>query len=97
MMQYFVYILINNHNTVFYTGMTNNLVRRIYEHKSRLIDGFTKKYNITKLVYFEITSTPAEAISREKQIKDYRREKKLQLIRTNNPQLTDLYEGISQG
>ncbi len=87
---YFVYIATNFINTVFYTGMTNDLNRRMYEHKNKLIKGFTSKYNINKLVYREIFIDVNDAISREKQIKDYRREKKLNLIRIKNPKFEDL-------
>ena len=66
---YYIYFLTNKHNTVIYTGITNDLVRRVYEHKSKLCDGFSKKYNLSKLVYYEIFSDPESAIFREKQIK----------------------------
>lgn len=92
--KYFVYILTNKYNTVFYTGVTNNLIRRIYEHKNKLVDGFTKKYNIDKLVYSEESSDVNDAITREKQIKDYRREKKLNLINETNSSMDDLYDSI---
>lgn len=88
--RYFVYILTNTYNTVFYTGVTNNLGRRIYEHKNKLVEGFTKKYNIWKLIYFEEYSDVRDALEREKQIKDYRREKKFALIRKNNSNLEEL-------
>lgn len=81
---YYVYILTNAYNTVFYTGVTNNLLRRVYEHKNKLVDGFTKRYNVWKLVYFEETDDIQEALLREKQVKDYRREKKLELIKKEN-------------
>lgn len=87
---YYVYILTNSYNTVFYTGITNNLIRRTYEHKSKLIEGFTKKYNIWKLVYFEEYNNIGTALSREKQLKDFRREKKLNLIIQLNPNLKEL-------
>lgn len=87
---YYVYIITNFHNTVFYTGITNNLPRRIYEHKNKLVDGFTKKYNICKLVYFEEYNEIRIAIEREKQIKDYRREKKLRLVTASNPYFKEL-------
>lgn len=77
--QYYVYIMTNNNNSVLYTGMTNNLIRRVYEHKEKIIDGFTKKYNCTKLVYYEIFNDPYNAIAREKQIKAGSRKKKLTL------------------
>ena len=88
--KYYVYILTNKNNKVIYVGMTNNLTRRIYEHKNKLVDGYTKKYNIDKLVYFEETSEVKEAIRREKEIKKWRREKKNRLVETNNPEWKDL-------
>lgn len=87
---YFVYIIANTYNTVFYTGVTSNLGKRIYEHKNKLVEGFTKKYNVWKLVYYEQTGDAISAIEREKQIKDYRREKKLQLIQSMNPTFEEL-------
>lgn len=91
---YYVYILTNIRNTVYYTGVTNNLTRRVYEHKNKLIDGFTKKYNVNKLVYFESTTDVKSAILREKQIKNLNRSKKLSLIEKNNPEYNDLYKNI---
>ena len=87
---YYVYIMTNKHNTVFYTWVTNNLERRVYEHKNKLIDGFTKKYNICKLIYYEECSDVKSAIEREKEIKDRRREKKLDLIKWMNPELSEI-------
>ena len=75
--QYFVYLLTNKNNTVIYTGVTNDLKRRVYEHKEKLIDGFTKKYNVNKLVYFETTNDINSAIKREKQIKAGSNKRKL--------------------
>ena len=74
----------NKNNHVLYTGMTNNLKRRVYEHKEKLINGFTKKYNVTKLVYYEVFDDPASAIVREKQIKGGSRQKKIDLINNMN-------------
>ena len=91
---YFVYILTNKNNNVLYTGVTNNLLRRIYEHKEKLIDGFTKKYNCSKLVWYEIYNDSYSAISREKQIKAGSRERKLRLINSMNPEWKDLYNEI---
>ncbi len=88
---YYIYILTNKSRT-FYVGMTNSLERRIYEHKQKLIEGFTKKYNITQLVYYEVFSDVREAIAREKQVKDWRREKKIALIESLNPAWKDLSE-----
>ena len=73
---YYVYIMTNKYNSVVYTGMTNNLERRVYQHKNKLLEGFTKKYNADKLVYFEMTEDVKSAIEREKQIKGWTREKK---------------------
>ncbi|MBR1968342.1 MAG: GIY-YIG nuclease family protein [Clostridia bacterium] len=87
---YYVYILANWNNKVLYVGITNNLERRIYEHKNKLIEGFTKKYNVNKLVYFETTSDVKSAIEREKQIKGYTRLKKEKLIDSQNFNREDL-------
>jgi len=94
MNQYFVYILTNKNNTTLYVGVTNDLVRRVYEHKNKLVDGFTKKYNIDKLVYFESTSDVNSAILREKQLKAGSRKKKIELILVNNSDWKDLYHDI---
>ena len=87
---YYVYLLTNWNNQVMYVGVTSNLERRIYEHRNKLVDGFTKKYNVEKLVYFETTSDALAAIEREKQIKKWRREKKNQLVIEMNPEWKDL-------
>jgi putative endonuclease len=92
MKQYYVYIMTNNSRTL-YTGVTDNLIRRVYEHRNKLVDGFTKKYNITKLVHYEITSDVQAAIQREKQIKGWLRKKKTALIEAGNPEWKDLSEG----
>jgi len=91
---YYVYIMTNKYNTVLYTGVTNDLIRRVYEHKNKLVEGFTAKYNLTKLVYYEIFNDVKEAINREKQIKGWKREKKENLINAFNPDWKDLYEEI---
>jgi putative endonuclease len=91
---FFVYILSNKHDTVLYTGVTNNLERRLYEHKSGLVNGFSKKYNLHKLLYYEVFSSIRDAIAREKQLKNWRREWKLNLIKTTNPDLVDLSHGV---
>lgn len=88
------YIMSNKRRTVLYTGMTNNLIRRVSEHKSRIVEGFTKKYNCDDLLYFELFETPMQAIVREKQIKGMLRLKKETLIKLQNPKLIDLYEGL---
>ena len=82
---YYVYILANWNNTVIYTGVTGNLERRLYEHKNKLADGFTKKYNVNRLVYFDSTEDVFSAIEREKQIKGWTRQKKNELIEGLNP------------
>lgn len=91
---YYIYILTNKENGTLYTGITNDLVRRVYEHKNKLIDGFTKKYSLDKLVYYEQYSSPSDAILREKQIKAGSRKKKLDLINNFNNSWKDLYETI---
>ena len=90
--QYYVYIMTNKSKTL-YTGVTNNLERRVYEHKHKLIPGFTKRYNMTSLAYYESTSDVREAIAREKQIKGWLRSKKITLIQAMNPRWRDLAEG----
>ena len=84
----------NKRNTALYTGITNDLKRRVYEHKEKLVDGFTKRYNITKLVYYEVFADPENAILREKQIKAGSRQKKIDLINSINREWLDLYEKI---
>ena len=93
MNEYYVYIITNKRNTVLYIGVTNDLKRRMYEHKNKLIEGFSKKYNLSKLVYFEQTNDIYTAINREKQLKKWRREKKEWLINQMNPQWDDLSQG----
>ncbi|HQV95396.1 MAG TPA: GIY-YIG nuclease family protein [Anaerolineales bacterium] len=93
--QYCVYIMTNAHHTVLYTGVTNNLARRVYEHKNGLGSVFVKKYNVHKLVYYEIGNDINATIAREKQIKGGSRKKKLDLINSMNPEWKDLYEEIS--
>ena len=95
--QYFIYILTNKTNTTVYIGITNNLVRRIYEHKNKFVDGFTKKYNLIKLVYFELFEDPESAIKREKTLKNLVRRKKDKLIESKNPGWRDLYNEILSG
>jgi putative endonuclease len=91
MKNYFIYILTNKNNSVLYTGTTNSLMRRVWEHKAKLIDGFTKKYNVDKLIYYESYNNPKDAIKREKQIKAGSKNKKLELINNFNPGWEDLY------
>ena len=95
MKMYYVYVLTNNANTVMYIGVTNNLYRRLLEHKTEQISGFTKKYHLHKLVYFEQYSEITDAISREKQLKRWKREKKNWLVETKNPNWDDWSEGVS--
>jgi putative endonuclease len=90
---YYVYILTNEHHTVLYTGVTNDLERRCYEHKHKLIKGFTQKYNVDKLVYFEQFDYIDSAIAREKQIKGYSRAKKFELINQMNKEWKELSIG----
>lgn len=92
MKQYYVYIMTSSTGTL-YTGMTNDLSRRVYEHKHGLIEGFTRKYNITRLVYFEQVNDVHTALAREKEIKKWRRSKKIALIKSTNPKWQDLSEG----
>ena len=90
----FVYILFSEKNGTLYTGVTSNLVKRVYEHKQKLVDGFTKKYNVDKLGYFEIYESIEQAIEREKQIKNWKREWKISLIEKDNSKWEDLYYSI---
>ncbi|MBX2833838.1 MAG: GIY-YIG nuclease family protein [Micavibrio sp.] len=89
---YYVYMMTNNHNNVLYTGMTNDLERRVYEHKEGLVKGFTQKYNCKKLVYFEQYNDAEKAIVREKEIKGWVRAKKNALVEATNPHWLDLTE-----
>ena len=92
--QYYVYMMTNNRNTVLYVGVTNDLIRRVYEHKEKLADGFTRKYNVTKLVYYEVFEDIENAILREKQIKAGSRQKKVKLINSINREWHDLYDEL---
>jgi putative endonuclease len=87
---YYVYLLTNWNNKLIYVGMTNDLQRRLYEHKHKSVPGFTSRYNVNKLVYFEHTTDVLEAIAREKEIKRWRREKKNRLVESMNPEWKDL-------
>jgi len=89
--RYYIYIITNINNTVLYTGVTNNLIRRIQEHKEGLIKGFTSKYKVNKLVYYEEFGDISSALFREKQIKAGSRRKKINLIRSINPEWNDLF------
>ncbi|MFA5320224.1 MAG: GIY-YIG nuclease family protein [Candidatus Omnitrophota bacterium] len=90
----FVYILTNVNNNVLYTGVTNDLIKRIFEHRNKTIEGFTRKYNIFKLVYFEVFEDILSAITREKQIKGWVRNKKIALIESFNPGWKDIYNEL---
>jgi putative endonuclease len=92
--QYYVYIMTNENNTVLYTGVTNDLPRRVHEHKNKLAKGFSKRYNITKLIFYEACDDIESAILREKQIKGGSREKKVQLVNSMNKEWSDLYETL---
>lgn len=91
---YYVYLLTNQRLNVLYTGITNNLVRRVYEHKNKQVSGFTKKYNVNRLVYYEIYSDVRDAVDKEKEIKGCSRTKKDNLVIQFNPAWNDLYESI---
>lgn len=90
----YVYIMSNKNNNVLYIGVTNDLIRRIYEHKNKMLKGFTSKYNVEKLVYYECFEDELLAIQREKNLKNWHKEWKENLIRQMNPEWKDLYEGI---
>jgi len=90
-MSYYVYIMTNKHNTVLYTGVTGNLGQRVYEHKNKIRDGFTAKYNVNKLVFAEYFNDVRYALEAEKQIKSWSRQKKIDLIESVNPEWKDLY------
>ncbi|MFH1700776.1 MAG: GIY-YIG nuclease family protein [Candidatus Zixiibacteriota bacterium] len=94
MKQYYVYIMASERNGTLYIGITNDLVRRVLEHKNDLIEGFTKKYGVHKLVYFEHTADVESSIAREKQVKKWNRKWKLRLIEESNPNWNDLYNDI---
>ena len=94
MMPMYVYIMSNKNNNVLYIGVTNDLIRRIYEHKNKILKGFTSKYNVEKLVYYECFEDELLAIQREKNLKNWHKEWKENLIRQMNPEWKDLYEGI---
>lgn len=90
----YIYILTNPGNRVLYTGVTSDLIKRIHEHKNKLVAGFTKKYNVCKLIYYEVSDDMVSAITREKQVKGWKRSRKIQLIEELNPYWNDLYESI---
>jgi len=92
--QYFIYILTNKRHIVLYTGVTSDLQKRVYQHRMKLVAGFTSRYNVGKLVFYEVADNTVAAISREKQIKGGSRTKKIDLINSMNPQWQDLYESL---
>jgi putative endonuclease len=92
--QYYVYILTNDYNTVLYVGVTSELIRRVYEHKNKLVEGFTKRYNINKLVYYEACESIEGAIGREKKLKGSSRLRKARLVESMNKGWRDLYEDL---
>lgn len=94
---YYIYILASRRNGTLYIGITSNLIKRIWEHKHKVVEGFTKKYSVDKLVYFEQYLDPENAIKREKRLKKYNRRWKLELIEKENPQWKDLYEDLVSG
>jgi len=93
---YYVYLLASRRYGTLYLGVTNNLVRRVYEHKTKAAPGFTKRYNVDRLVWFEIHDEILSAIEREKKLKKWRRDWKIRLIEESNPNWADLYEGVAQ-
>jgi len=96
-MAYYVYLLATGKYGTLYLGVTNNIVRRIYEHKRKAVSGFTKRYSVDKLVWFEIYNDALTAIAREKELKKWRRDWKIHLIEESNPQWIDLYPEIAAG
>lgn len=94
-MTYYVYILASKKHGTIYIGVTNDLVRRVYQHRTKAVPGFTSKYGVNKLVLFEIYDDPATAIAREKELKKWRRDWKTRLIEEQNPNWDDLYPGIA--
>lgn len=92
--KYYIYMMTNSGNTVIYTGVTGNLIQRVYQHREKMCDGFTRRYNIVKLVYYEAFKDVKDAITREKQLKGGSRKRKVELITAFNPDWQDLYETI---
>ncbi len=95
--QYYVYILASKIGGTLYIGVTNNLVRRVYQHREKFVEGFTKQYGVTRLVYYEVHSDIEAAITREKQMKKWNRNWKIRLIEEDNPNWDDLYKRIAKG
>jgi putative endonuclease len=96
MLGYFVYLLASGRHGTLYLGMTNDLIRRVYQHKNMLLGGFTARYGVDRLVWFESYDDPVSAITREKEIKKWRRDWKIRLIEENNPDWRDLYADLAQ-
>jgi len=94
---YYVYVLASQRNGTLYVGVTSNLIKRIWEHKNKVIQGFTQKYSVDKLVYFEQYRDPENAIKREKRLKNYNRQWKLELVEKENPEWRDLYTELVSG
>ena len=94
-MAYYVYLLASKKHGTLYLGVTNDIVRRAYEHRAKAVDGFTKRYDVDKLVWFEIYDDIANAITREKELKKWRRDWKIRLVEEENPNWTDLYPSIA--
>lgn len=92
--QFYTYILANKINTVLYIGVTSDLIKRVYEHKNKFVNGFSEKYNLNKLVYYEVSESIITAIEREKQLKRWHRNWKENLIKESNPRFEDLYDKI---
>ena len=93
--QYFVYMLASKRNGILYIGVTNNLLKRVHKHKNDVTEGFTRKYNVHSLVYYEVFNRIQDAITREKQIKKWKRQWKMELIEKSNPNWEDLFESLS--
>lgn len=93
-MTHYTYILSNRHHTVFYVGMTNNIIRRTLEHKNKVNKGFSNKYNVDQLMYFEQLNSRKAALTREKKLKKWRRDWKIELIKGMNPEMRDLFEDL---
>jgi putative endonuclease len=93
---YYVYLTASGKHGTLYLGVTNNLVRRIHEHKSKVVPGFTSRYGVTRLVWYEVYDDPTNAITREKDIKKWRRDWKIRLIEEDNPDWSDLYSSITR-
>jgi putative endonuclease len=94
-MAYYVYLLASKKHGTLYLGVTNDIVRRVHEHRTKAVKGFTSRYGVDKLVWFEIYDNAETAIAREEELKKWRRDRKIRLIEEHNPEWDDLYQGIS--